>query len=245
MSLLLFFAFQGGESGLAVSGEVRNPAKTIPRAIMISILGVMGLYLLVQLVAQGILGAQLPAYKEGPLAEAGRVMFGPLGFTLITVGAAYSMFGTLSGTMLSIPRVAYSAALDGVIGPRMLARVHPRFATPNFAIGAYASAVCILAILGGFRQLAVASGAFVLMIYLGVVLCVFRLRQTASADATTFRVPGGVLIPVIAILAIIGVLSGLEQKEWIAGLIFSGIFSGIYLLMNLMKRRSIIVEPVG
>src|SRR5690606_15469216 len=82
-SLILFFAFQGGDAGLTVGGEIKNPQKTVPKAIFIGISFVLFLYVLIQSVAQGVLGDQLPGFKEAPLAAVANVVFGPIGYTLL------------------------------------------------------------------------------------------------------------------------------------------------------------------
>jgi basic amino acid/polyamine antiporter, APA family len=96
MSLILIFAFQGAESGLSINGEVKNPQKTIPKAIFISVALILILYILIQTVAQGVLGNSLVSFKENPLGELAKNIFGPVGLTLISIGAGVSIFGTLS-----------------------------------------------------------------------------------------------------------------------------------------------------
>ena len=86
ISLILFFAFQGAETGLSISGEVKKPNRTIPRAIFISIIGVLILYILIQTVSQGVLGASLSTYTDNPLSMIAQQVFGPIGFTIITIG---------------------------------------------------------------------------------------------------------------------------------------------------------------
>ena len=81
--LILLFAFIGIETGLNVSGEIKNPQKTIPKGIMLSALTVVLLYTLIQVTAQGVLGEALPNFKDAPLAEVGKAMIGPLGATLV------------------------------------------------------------------------------------------------------------------------------------------------------------------
>lgn len=237
-SLLLFFAFQGAETGLSVGGEIKRPQRTIPLALLLSISAVLVLYVMIQLVCQGILGASLAEYPEAPLAEAAGRVLGPAGATLMLVGAGISMFGNLSGEMLNLPRVVFGAARDGVIPPRMLAAVHPRFATPYVAILSYMCVVILFAIVGEFGQLAVLSSATILLIYLGVALSVLRLRKTLPAVPGAFRVPGGPVVPVMASLVILWFLSNLtaEEMTWMA--VFLGLLTLVYAGMILVRGNS-------
>src|SRR5688572_16782891 len=145
-SILLFFAFAGIESALVPSGEVRDPARTVPRAIAIAMVGITLLYLALHLVAQGVLGDRL-AGSATPLADAAGVALGPWGRGLILVGAVVSMFGYVSGMTLAIPRALFAFARDGFL-PARLASVHPRFHTPHLAIAVQSAIVCALAVSG-------------------------------------------------------------------------------------------------
>lgn len=234
-SLLLFFAFQGAETGLSVGGEIKNPRRTIPLALLLGTSCVLVLYVTIQLVCQGVLGADLPDHPEAPLAEtAGRVL-GTAGATLMLIGAAISMFGNLCGEMLNLPRIIFGAARDGVIPPRGLAAVHPRFATPHIAILTYMSVVILFSVVGEFGQLAVLSSATVLLIYLGVALSVLRLRKTLPAGPESFRVPGGPVIPVIASCIILWFLSNLSRQEMIWMAAFLAFLTVVYLGLALVR----------
>lgn len=237
ISLILFFAFQGAESALNTGGEVKNPRKTFPRGILISISFVIMLYVLIQLVAQGILGSSLSGFKEAPLAEVAKHILGPFGVTLILVGAAISMFGFLSGDVLNMPRVIYSAARDKVILPLSLSKIHKKYATPHFAIILYAAMGCLFSITGEFKQLAILSSASVLLIYLGVALAFIKLRLDKKAEPGTFKVWGGFTIPVLAILIILWVLSKLTTKELIGIVSFIGILSVIYFIVRFLRKE--------
>ena len=127
-SAVLIFAFLGVESALVPSGEVKDPSKTVPRAIFIAMVGVTLLYLAVQIVTQGILGPSLVGQKA-PLAEAAAVVLGGPGRTLILVGSAISMFGHVSGMTLSVPRMLFAFGRDGFL-PAQVALIHERYRTP-------------------------------------------------------------------------------------------------------------------
>ncbi len=237
MSLILFFAFMGAESGLAVGGEIKNPQKTVPRAIFIAIAGVLFLYILLQTVSQGILGNSLATFQENPLAEVGNQLFGPIGLTLITIGAAISMFGNLSGEVLSVPRVLFGAARDNVIPIPFLTRVHLRFATPYISIVVYASIGFLLASLGGFEALAIVSSASILLVYLGVALAVIKLRTKTPNDLEVFRIPGGYTIPILASLIIVWFLSNVTGQERNSMLILLGILTIVYFSLKWFRKK--------
>ncbi|MGH9173463.1 MAG: APC family permease, partial [Vicinamibacterales bacterium] len=119
-SLLLIFAFAGIEVALVPSGEVRDTARTVPRAIAVAMLGITTLYITLQVVAQGILGSGLAQATVSPLADVAGASLGAWARTLLLVGATVSMFGYLGGMTLSMPRMLYAFARDGFL-PRRLA----------------------------------------------------------------------------------------------------------------------------
>lgn len=235
-SLLLFFAFGGGEAALSVSGEIKNPRRVIPLGILLGMSAVILLYMIIQTVSQGILGNNLVNHKDAPLAAVAGKIFGASGATLIIVGGIVSIFGSLSGSILSYPRVLFAGAQSGWF-PAFLAKVHPKFATPYWAIIVYAMLDFIFAISGGFKQLAVIASASLLTIYLGVVLAVIRFRLSPkSSTESSFRLPLGLFIPIVAVIAILWFLSNLTMKE-LGGMGIAFLFlSAIYGIMKLLKR---------
>ena len=239
ISLILFFAFQGAENSLSVSGEVKNPAKTIPRSILLSTLVILIIYAGVHSVAQGILGESLSGSKNAPLAETAMKIMGPFGKTLMILGAALSMFGYLSSDILNMPRVMFRSAKDNVIPIKSLAAVHQRFATPFVSIIVFTVLGCFFAIVGGFRQLAILSTSSVLLIYLGVALAVIKLRMKEKKSShLTFRIPGGLLVPLLAIIIISWFLTNIDAKEIISLFIFISALTIVYFLLSLNNSSS-------
>jgi basic amino acid/polyamine antiporter, APA family len=238
MSLILIFAFVGAETALNVSGEIKNPGKTIPRGIMLSILIVVILYILIQMTVQGILGGSITEFRYAPLAEAGRRMFGPIGATIVIIGASFSMFGNISGMVLNMPRVLFAAARDRVIPSRGLAKVHQEYLTPHISIVGYAILGFIFASIGEFKQLAMLSSASYLLIYLGVVLSVIKLRFTRSIASGSYKIPGGYFVPVLSVIVIIWLLSNLPLRELGAMLIFVSLLSVIYFVLRLFTTKA-------
>ncbi len=234
--LILFFAFQGGDAGLTVGAEIKNPQKTVPKAIFLGIFFVLILYILIQTVSQGVLGDQLALSKEAPLAAAAKIVFGPIGYTVLLVGAGISMFGMLSGEILNLPRVIFGLASDRVIPIDKLASIHAKFKTPYLAILLYAGMGFTLAAIGGFRQLAVIASASMLLVYFGVCLSVIWLRKKQQAQAGDFKIPLGYTVPILSSGIILFFLSNLTGYEKTGLAIFFVALTVIYYLFKVLKK---------
>ena len=233
--LLLMFAFIGGESSLSASGELRNPSRTVPLGLLMGVATVVSIYFGLQLVAEGVLGADLPAQTTTPLAAVAEQLMGPWGRSLLLGAVTLSIFALVNGDLLVSPRCLYAAAKDGLL-PAPLAKVHPRFQTPYVAILVFAAIACALAVLGAFKPLAILGTASVLLVDVFVCLAVLRLRQRGvqTADAP-FVIPGGPLVPILGAAVCVWVLTNLSREELLglsALVFFSG---GLYL--RVMRAR--------
>jgi APA family basic amino acid/polyamine antiporter len=236
-SLLLFYAFMGFEAPLSNGGEIKNAKRTVPLGTILGISSVLILYVAIQTITQGVLGDTISAHKDSPLAAVAGVIFGKSGIVLMLIATAISMLGTLGGDILSVPRVIFAGGRDGVF-PKILGRIHPRFLTPHTAIVMYVSLGFTFAILGGFKQLAILSSASILLIYLGVVLATIKLKKSSLTNTEkTFHVPGGLIIPLLAVIVIVWLLSNLTGKELFSMSIFLVFITALYVLMQLMKRK--------
>jgi amino acid transporter len=241
-SVLLIFAFLGIESALVPSGEVRDPARTVPRAIFLAMAAVAALYLTIQLVAQGLLGDTL-ANDPTPLATAAAVALGPAGRTMILVGSALSMFAYVSGMMLNVPRMLFAFGRDGFL-PTAFARVHPTWRTPYVAIAVQAVVVAGLALFAKFEVLAVAANATGLVVYAVCCLAAGELRRRdVRAGGVPFEVPGGAIVPWLAVAVIGWLLWGLKREEWIAaGLV--ALTAMVLYAVTAAARRKRVAEAV-
>jgi amino acid transporter len=238
-SVLLIFAFLGIESALVPSGEVRDPARTVPRAIFLAMAAVAVLYATIQLVAQGLLGDAL-ANDPTPLASAAAVALGPWGRTLILVGSALSMFAYVSGMMLNVPRMLFAFARDGFL-PASLARVHPAWRTPYVAIAVQGVVVAGLALFAKFEVLAVAANATGLVVYAVCCLAAGELRRRdVRAGGIPFVVPGGAIVPWLAVGVIGWILWGLKRDEWIAAGVVALVAMGVYAATAAARRRRVV-----
>ena len=222
--LLLFMAFGGSEAAVNISGEMKDPGKTVPKGIFIGIAGILIIYILLQFVSTGILGSELAEYKEAPLAEVAKRLIGPIGGTVLIATGVLSIYSSVGSDILVSSRLPFVAAEDGLL-PIGLSAVHPRFKSPYKAILLFCGLMFFMAISGGFKILVVLSSSATLLIYLGVVLAMFKSRlRPDTTNPSLFRAPGGLTVPILAVLVLVWVLSYVPLKEFIA--------MGLFLLVT-------------
>jgi amino acid transporter len=237
-SILLIFAFSGVESALVPSGEIRDVRRTVPRAILVAMLVITGLYLALQVVAQGVLGEALHAERT-PLAAAASRVFGPWGGTMLLVGAVVSMFGYVGGMILAVPRALYAFGRDGFL-PAVVARVHPRFHTPHVAIAVQSALCCALAITSGFERLAIFANLVTLLLYAGCCLAAWRLARREAAAGGARRFDWRVRVVPFAACAVIGwLLTSITRAEWKVTLILLAAAGLLFLVTVPARARAV------
>jgi basic amino acid/polyamine antiporter, APA family len=171
------------------------------------------MYLALQLVAQGVLGPAL-ATSRTPLADVAGAVMGPGGRTLLLGGAAVSMLGYVSGMILAVPRALFAFARDGFL-PRRLAAVHATHRTPHVAIVVQAVVVWLLAATGTFEKLAILANVSTLVLYGGCCVAAWELRRRdVRAGGVPFRVPLAGVVPALAVLVIVALLTSVTLAEW-------------------------------
>jgi APA family basic amino acid/polyamine antiporter len=237
-SAILIFAFLGVETALVPSGEVKDPERTVPRAVILAIVAVAILYLGLHLVAQGVLGPGLGEQKT-PLAEAAGVALGGWARQAVLGASVLSMLIYASGMMLGVPRLLFAVARDG-FAPPALAAVHPAFHTPHVAIVVQAVIVAALAISGTFERLALIGNAAALLSYAACCAAAWQLRRRdVRMTETRYDVPGGGIAPPIALLFIAWLLTGITAAEWIA----SAVVVAVAAIFYATQRRRPAVAP--
>lgn len=234
--ILLMFAFVGIEVALIPSGEVKNPARTVPRSAYLALIVTTIIYILIQLVAQGTLGGDLANHPDAPLAEAAAKFLGNLGKTVLIAGATISAFGFVTSDILSSPRMIFAFGRDGAL-PSFFAHVHPRYRSPDVAIITYAVIAFILSISGTFERLAVLSNVAVLLMYLlCCAACWFLVQRDVRSDGQPFSIPGVKIVPVLAIAVIIWILGQSSVSDSSVG---SDTRSGLLLAMEVLAVASV------
>ena len=229
-SILLIFAFAGIEAALVPSGEVKDPARTVPRAIVIAMVVITLLYAGLQFVAQGVLGSALAASKAAPLAEAAGVALGGWAKTLLLVGAVVSMLGHAGAMILATPRMLFAFARDGFL-PSAFVRLHPVHRSPVAAIVLQCAIVLALAITSTFERLAILANISTLVLYGTCCLATWQLRRRdVRGSGTPFRVPAPAVVIALACLMIGWMLTAVTVAEWTAFAVGVGLAAAIFAL---------------
>jgi len=237
--LLLLFAFFGIETALVPSGEVRNPARTVPRAVYLALATTTAIYILIQLVAQGTLGPRLADNTISPLAESAGSFLGNWGRLLLLVGATISAFGYITSDILSSPRIFYAFGRDGIL-PRSFAHVHPRFRSPDVAIIVYTAIALIFSLTSTFESLAIMANVAALLLYMLCCAAAWKLiRDDVRTDGQPLTFPGAKVVPVIALVAIVWILSHATMREFemTLGVVAAG--SALFFIRTFAMRKAL------
>jgi APA family basic amino acid/polyamine antiporter len=186
----VLFAYGGWQTSSFVGGELRDPRRDLPRALLLGVGGVILLYLGVNWVCVRALGGPGLAQTLAPASAVMQLALGPRGARLIEAGIAVSTLGFLSQSMLTAPRVYYAMAEDGVFF-RAVGRIHPRTRVPVVAIALQGAFAMLLTAWGQYRQILDYMIA-VDFVFFGLTACclfVFRRRGDGGASGG-FRTPG-------------------------------------------------------
>jgi amino acid transporter len=231
--LLLVYAFTGFEMATIPAGEVREPQKNMPRALLIAILVVAVLYILIQIVCVGTLPGLQNSQK--PLADAGTQFLGTAGGAIISAGAIISITGNLNILLLSGSRLPFAMAEQKQL-PAFIGSVHQSFFTPYVSILLTAGLMLFLTLKSSFVALLTISTIARLVTYGAtcITLPVFRHRNDAPPPA--FRLPGGTIVAVLSVALIIWLLWHATIVEAIATAWAAGAGLFIYIAYWLYSR---------
>lgn len=230
-TLLLIYAYVGFESAVVPAGEAKNPARDMPRGLILGLAVVTLLYILIQTVSVAVHPGMADA--DSPLLAVGGVLMGPAGALLLMGGVVASVGGNMVGSMFSTPRMTYILALDGSL-PRWFGFVHPRFQTPSRSVIFYGAAVFLLAAFGSFVWLAAMGVLVRLLMYVLSILAIPRLRPRYRSEPGVFVLPWGYTIPVLAIIGSIFLVTHIGLDSVVVTAAFVLIGSGLYA----MARRN-------
>ena len=233
--LKLIYAFTGFEMAAIPAGEVRDPQKHLPVALIIAIVVVALLYVLIQLVCIGTL-PELAA-SQRPLADSATRFMGQAGGALISAGALISITGNLNIILLSGSRVPFAMAEQNQL-PSFLARVHPRFFTPYVSILVSASLMLLLTLKSSFLAALTISAIARLLTYAATCAALPVLRRRKNSPPAMFRLPGGTAAAIASLALAVWLLSNstLSEARNAAGAALAGLI--IYFVYRLVQRKS-------
>ena len=232
--VLVMFAYSGMETALIPSGEINDPARDVPRATLVAIALVVLLYLGLQIVGQGLLGPGL-ATSGVPVADTAGALWAP-GRVLLLVTACISMAGFLMGNLLGTARLVFALGRDRYL-PQVLGTVSARHRVPLWALVSHAGIAWVLAIAGSFDTLALISGGAICLVYALVSLAAWRAqsRDLRERGDRPFELPGGALIPAVAVAAMAAIVTTLSALEWAAIAIALALLVVTYAFLRLRR----------
>ena len=228
--ILVLFLLTGMEVSLSASGEVKQPSRTIPRALAVTLFFVTFLYIAIQVVAQGMLGASL-SQSAVPLADA-MARISPVLRMVMIAGASLSMLGWIASDVLSSPRILFAFGRDGLL-PQALGRVHPRTHAPYMAILCYAALAMGLALTGSFVELAVLATLAVTVLYAAGSAAAWRLaRDGVAQNGVPLNFRGLTAAMVVATTSMVIFFAMGSRAEILGVLAVIGVSGTIYVLQT-------------
>jgi amino acid transporter len=210
---LALWPLQGFEIVPLPAGETDRPQRAVPVATIGSLLFVTLIYVLVQTVCVGVF-VGLTGVTDKPLADAAAVFLGPVGATIVALGAVVSMIGYTAGNALGSPRFLSALAVDKCLPPRLSAP-HPRFFTPSKAILLTTCITFCAALLLNFQQLVMLSNLAVICQYLSTCSALIWLRHKKPELERTFKTPCGNVVAVIGCAVSVWLIKQVNAEELI------------------------------
>jgi len=208
--LLLVYAFTGFEMATIPAGEIRDPQRNLPRALLIALLVVAILYIMIQVVCVGTLPGL--AQSQKPLADAGSQFLGVAGGAIISAGAIVSIIGNLNILLLSGSRLTFAMSEQKQL-PEFIGSVHRKFFTPWVSILITAGVMLFLTLKSSFITALTISAIARLFTYAATCLALPIFRTRRDRPEALFHLPGGTVIAVLSLLLILWLLLNVTSQE--------------------------------
>ncbi|MCL4212459.1 MAG: amino acid permease [Gemmatimonadales bacterium] len=205
------WAFDGWADLAYNGGEVKDPQRNLPRALIGGTLMVIGIYLLANVAYLAVLPIEEIRVSKLVAADVAQKVIGPAGVVFVSVTVMVSTFGTLNTVLFTSPRIFFALAADGLFF-KPVAAVHPKLGTPWVAITLTATLGATFVLLRSFEQLADAFVTAFLPFYFLAVASIFRLRGRADYQPS-FRCPGYPVVPAVFMLAVLYLLGNAFVQE--------------------------------
>jgi APA family basic amino acid/polyamine antiporter len=233
-----FFSFGGWWDVTKIAGEVRDPARTVPRALAMGVLSVTAAYVVISAVFVYLVPLNRVTSDETFVAQAGEVLFGPAGGVVLAGIVIVCVLGSMAALIMSAPRVYFAMARDGLFLPAV-ARISPRFGTPALAVAILGLVSSLLAVLGTFQQI-IAYFVFIAVVFLGLTVAgLFLLRARREAPGLALLTPGYPFTPVVFLVMVALLLALLmmhSPREALLGCVV--VLAGLPVHSAFERRRS-------
>ncbi|MFH1016689.1 MAG: amino acid permease [Pseudomonadota bacterium] len=236
--VVAFWASDGWSEITNVAGEIRDPARTIPLALLIGTVLIVVLYMLVNGAYLHVLGVSGVQASDRVAADTMIRVLGPLGGSLISIAVVISTLGSLNGTTLTGPRIYFAMAVDGLFFP-WAKKVDPKYRSPSIAIALQALLAVPLVITWRFEQLATFFVFVSLIFYALVASAVFRLRRMPGVPAAGgYKTWGYPVTPVFFLLVAAGILINTAVRAPLQAIMtFAILLSGVPVFFLWKGRR--------
>jgi APA family basic amino acid/polyamine antiporter len=236
-----FFSFAGWWDLGKLAGEVKDPARTLPKALAFGVVVVTIVYILTSLVFVYLVPLEQVTTGETFAAQAGEVLFGRAGGLVFSAIVVVAVLGSLAAVVMSAPRVYFAMARDGLFIPAVAA-IHPRFETPALATALQASLASILVAVGTFNDI-ISYFVFVVIVFVALtVLALFKLRrQSVDVGYLTPGYPVTPIVFLVLIVLLLVLLGGNSPKQAALGVAVVSLGWPVYQF--LFRRK--LVEKVG
>ena len=233
--LILIYAFVGFEAAVIPAGEMKNPERNLPFALLTALLIIVVLYILIQIVCLGTLPDL--ATSKYPLAAAASQFLGSAGATLIAFAAIVSIFGNLNSGLLTASRLPFALAEHGEL-PGVLAKTHRRFKTPFVSLFLTAAVIFWFTLSSSFITALTISTITRLLVYATTcaALPVFRLRQN-QAPAAKFQAPFGIIAAALSLVLIFWLLANVKLIEVLNVAVFAAVGLIIYFVFGFLGKN--------
>ena len=232
-----FFAFAGWWDLGKLAGEVKNPGRTLPLALIYGVVIIMIVYVLTSFAFVYLVPLDQVTSGETFAAQAGEVLFGRAGGSIFSVVVVVAVLGSLAAVVMSAPRVYFAMARDGVFFPSVAA-LHKRFETPARAIALQAVLASVLVVAGSFNEI-LSYFVFVVIVFVALtVAALFKFRRE-DLDSVRYLTPGYPVTPVvflIMIVVLLVLLGGKNPKQALLGVVVVAWGLPVYLLVFRNKR---------
>ena len=233
----ILWAYDGWADLAFVGGEVKEPQKILPRALLIGTATVVVLYLSANLVYLYLIPIEQMKHAELVAADVARLVIGPAGVVVVSAAIAVSTFGTLNGSMMTAPRIFFAAAEDGLF-PRFIARVDPKNHAPTAAVVLMTVMGMIFILVRTFTALADQFIIGIWPFYALAVAGVFVLRRTRPQLERPYRTWGYPGVPVVFLVAALFLLGNYLVRETVSFAIDIGIIlTGVPVYLWLARRE--------